>query len=572
MNHIDTKDDQNLTDEVNAEKYLDGEMFANMVRGGAAQLRSNATVVNNLNVFPVPDGDTGDNMSMTIEGGVAAIEGLQTNNLADVTAKLSQGMLLGARGNSGVILSQFFAGMTKGFAKHKRADAQAVGVAMQSGVKQAYASVITPTEGTILTVAREAVEYAVSRLNKASTITSLFSDLIKEMYNSLQRTPDLLEALKEAGVIDSGGAGLFYIMQGFYKILVGEKIEESDDLPKIKTQTVDFSSFGPDSEMTYGYCTELLLQLQHAKVDIEAFDEKIITEFLQSIGDSIVAFKTESIVKIHVHTKTPEKVLEFCRKYGEFLTVKIENMSVQHSQAVVEGDTAKTVSTSSTSHPAKDYGTVAVASGDGIEELFIQLGVDAVVHGGQTQNPSAQDFLAAFEKVNAKNIFVFPNNGNIVMAAKQAGQLYEKGNVYVIESKDLGQGYAAISSMNFQSDDPEQITEAFNEAMSMVSTGYISTAVRNADLSGVHIECGDYIGFVGKEMKVSCKDKITAAKELLAKMGENEMYIITAFIGKDADSSDIEKLESWLGDNYPDVEFYTVDGGQDVYPFIFVVE
>ncbi|MBO5273275.1 MAG: hypothetical protein J6I45_01530, partial [Clostridia bacterium] len=267
---------------------------------------------------------------------------------------------------------------------------------------------------------------------------------------------------------------------------------------------------------------------------------------------------------------TPEKVLEFCRRYGEFLTVKIENMSVQHSQS--DNEPAAPKRSEEKPQPMKDYGTVAVASGDGIESLFSQLGVDAVVQGGQTQNPSAQDFLAAFDKVNAKNIFVFPNNGNIVMAAKQAGQLYEKSTVHVIESKDLGMGYAAISSMNFQSDDPEQITDAFNEAMAMVTTGYISTAVRNAELNGVHIECGDYIGFVGKEMMVSRKDKVDAAKELITRMAENEIYLITAVLGKEADPSDIEALEARLGDEYPDVEFYTVDGGQDVYPFIFVVE
>ena len=564
MNQMDTKDKDMVE---NIEKYLDGELFASMVRGGAAQLRSNADVVNNLNVFPVPDGDTGDNMSMTIEGGVAALEGMHTDNLADVTQKLSQGMLLGARGNSGVILSQFFAGMTKGFAKHEKANAQVVGMAMQEGVKQAYASVITPTEGTILTVAREAVEYAVSRLTETSTITSLFSDLIKEMYNSLQRTPDLLAALKEAGVIDSGGAGLFYIMQGFYKILIGEEIDESELPAPAKAPAVDFSSFGPDSVMTYGYCTELLLQLQNAKVDVEVFDEKVIVDFLQTIGDSIVAFKTGTIVKLHVHTMTPEKVLEFCRQFGEFLTMKIENMSVQHSSTMEE-----TKSEAPEERPLKEHSSVAVASGDGIEELFRQLGVDEVVPGGQTNNPSAQDFLTAFEKVHAKNIYVFPNNGNIIMAAKQAGQLYTKGTVHVIESKDLGQGYAAISSLNYETDDPEQIADMLTEAMGMVTTGYISTSIRNADLGGVHIECGDYIGFVGKEMKVSCKDKLTAAKNLLKKMGIADSYLITTFIGSEAEAADIEALEAWVSETYPDVEFYITDGGQDVYPFIFVVE
>lgn len=546
-------------------------MFASMVRGGAAQLRSNAAVVNNLNVFPVPDGDTGDNMSMTIEGGVAAIDGIQSDSLADVTKKLSEGMLLGARGNSGVILSQFFAGLTKGFAKHQKANAQVVGAAMQEGVKQAYASVITPTEGTILTVAREAVEYAVSRLTEHSTLVTLFSDLIKEMYNSLQRTPDLLAALKEAGVIDSGGAGLFYIMQGFYKILIGEEIDDSALPTPGKAPAVDFSAFGPDSEMVYGYCTELLLQLQSSKVDVEAFDEKIIVNFLKTVGDSIVAFKTGTIIKLHVHTMTPEKVLAFCRQFGEFLTMKIENMSVQHSSTVIEEDSGKT-DTKNTARPLREHGTVAVASGDGLEDLFRKLGVDEVVRGGQTNNPSAKDFLDAFERVHAKNIYVFPNNGNIIMAAKQAGQLYTDGKVHVIESRDLGQGYAAISSLNFETDDPAQITEALTEAMSAVTTGYISTSIRDAELGGVHIECGDYIGFVGKEMKVSRKDKVGAATELLEKMGIAERYLITTFVGTDALTEDITELESWVAENYPDVEFYTADGGQEVYPFIFVVE
>ena len=571
MNQNETKDPQ-LTENTAAEtkeQFLDGEMFANMVRGGAAQLRSNAEEVNNLNVFPVPDGDTGDNMRMTIEGGVAALQGMNTDNLADVTKKLSQGMLLGARGNSGVILSQFFAGMTKGFAGHEKADAAVIGGALQEGVRHAYASVITPTEGTILTVARESVEYAVARIDEKSTITSLFSDLIKEMYNSLQRTPELLAALKEAGVIDSGGAGLFYIMQGFYKILLGEPVSDVAEPAGISAPVTDFSSFGPDSEMTYGYCTELLIQLQNAKVDIEAFDPAVIIEFLKTIGDSIVCFKTDSIVKLHVHTMTPEKVLEFCRQYGEFLTLKIENMNVQHSESVSE---EKKAPKPDVKRPKKDFGTVAVASGDGIADLFRQLGVDAIVSGGQTQNPSAQDFLAAFEEVNAKHIFVFPNNGNIVMAAKQAAGLWEDGKVYVIESKDLGKGYAAISSMNFQSGDPDAIAEMFTVAMDMVTTGYVCPSIRDAELNGVHIECGDFIGFVGKEMLVSEKDVRTAAQNLLAKMGGDEIYLITAFVGKDASAEDVAALEAHIAEAYPDAEFYTVEGGQDVYPFIFVVE
>ncbi len=564
MNQVSKKEKQKKTAEINdQDKFLDGEMFATMVRGGAAQLRANAKEVNNLNVFPVPDGDTGDNMSMTIDGGVAALDGLHSSDLAEVTKTLSRGMLLGARGNSGVILSQFFAGMTKGFSKFKKANAVAVANAMQDGVRQAYASVITPIEGTILTVVREAVEYITARTNESTTITALFSDLIKEMYASLQRTPDLLSALKEANVVDSGGAGIVYIMEGCLKILKGEEITESDPIQLVSSSSVDLSAFTADSEMVYGYCTELLLQLMNDRVNPESFDVKVISDHLQTLGDSIVAFKTESIVKIHVHTMTPERVLEFCRQFGEFLTIKIENMNVQHSEVIMEGAAA---------HPMKDYGTVAVVIGDGIEELFKQLGVDMVVHGGQTQNPSASDFLDAFEKVNARHIFVFPNNGNIIMAAKQAGDLYDKGEVHVIPSKDLGQGYAAISALNFESDDPEQIAKTLSESMHAVSTGQISPAVRDADINGVHIERGDYIGFANKIMKVSCKTMLDAARELIRAMCEGEVYMITSFIGEDAAPEDVESLEAWMADEYPGIEFYTVNGGQSVYPFIFVAE
>ena len=564
MKELITKKMQNDSAAVdNNDKFLDGEMFATMLRGGAAQLRANAKEVNDLNVFPVPDGDTGDNMSMTIDGGVAALEGFHSSDLAEVTKTLSRGMLLGARGNSGVILSQFFAGMTKGFSKFKKANAVAVVKAMQEGVKQAYASVITPTEGTILTVAREAVEYAISKTDDATTITELFTNLIKEMYDSLQRTPDLLAALKEANVIDSGGAGLFYIMQGFLKILKGEEIKESAPIQLTSNAGIDLSAFTADSVMTYGYCTELLLQLMNSKVDPDEFDVRIISDHLQMLGDSIVCFKTDSIIKIHVHTKTPERVLEFCRQYGEFLTVKIENMNVQHSQTMTEQPNSR---------PMKDYGTVAVAMGDGICEMFTQLGVDVVVPGGQTQNPSANDFLEAFEKVNARHIFVFPNNGNIIMAAKQAGDLYEKGEVYVIESKDLGQGYAAISALNFTSDDPAQISKTLIEAMQSVSTGFISPAIRDADLNGVHIQKDDFIGFADKTMRVSCKTLLEASRELIKSMYNDEVYMITAFVGQDATTDDVSDLQSWIEEEYPDLEFYTVNGGQGVYPFIFVAE
>ncbi len=544
--------------------FLDGELLAKMAQGGAAQLQSKAEEVNELNIFPVPDGDTGDNMAMTIESGIAAIENNTSKDLAVVMRQLSKGMLLGARGNSGVILSQFFAGFAKGLDSYHEADAKAVGGALSLGVEQAYGSVMTPTEGTILTVAREAVEYAVSNITKDSTIRSLFADLVKEMYASLQRTPEILSVLKEAGVVDSGGAGLFYIMDGFYRVLNGEEVTITESV-KPKAPQIDLTAFGPDSVMTYGYCTELLLQLQSSKVDLESFDYTVISDFLGTIGDSIVAFQTDYIVKIHVHTLTPEKVLAECRKYGEFLTVKIENMSVQHNENAEIKKAAE-------KKEHKTYGLVAVANGDGIKDTFIEFGVDAIVDGGQTQNPSAQDFLDAFEQVNADHIYVFPNNGNIIMAAAQAAEIYTKAKIHVIESKSLGAGYTALSMFNPESDSPEEQIAQFSEAIASVTTGNISPSIRDAELNGVTIHEGDFIGFVGKEMMVSEPTKAAAAHGLVDRMLTEDKFMLTVFYGKDADENDRAELAEYLAGKHPEIEVYTIDGGQDIYPYIFVVE
>ena len=552
------------------DKFLDGKLMVEMAQGGAAALRSKADEVNKLNVFPVPDGDTGDNMSLTIESGVAAIENISTNSLATVMKLLSKGMLLGARGNSGVILSQLFAGAAKALEPYERADATIFATALSKGVEQAYTSVMTPTEGTILTVARESVEYVMSSLTPETSITTLFNTLVKEMYASLQRTPERLAVLKEAGVIDSGGAGLFYIMEGFNRVLNGEKIEYSALTVNVDSHVEVSNAFGPDSEMTYGYCTELLLQLQNSKVDVDKFDHNVITEYLCTIGDSIVAFKTDSIVKIHVHTMTPEKVLEFCRRYGEFIKIKIENMSVQHSEN--KEITSNEQKEQAPSLEKKKYGIVAVCSGEGIKETFKELGADGIVDGGQTQNPSTQDFLAAFEKINAEHIFVFPNNGNIIMAATQASELYDKAQIHVIPSKNLGAGYVALASMN-PADEPENILEQFSQAIEGVATGCISPSIRDADINGVHIKNGDFIGFVGKEMIVSHPDREHSAKMLISKMLEDgDKFMLTVFLGKDADETSQQVISDYMQTAHSDIEVYFIMGGQDIYPYIFVAE
>ncbi len=557
-------------------KSIGGFLLKKMALGGAARLRSKADEVNKLNVFPVPDGDTGDNMRMTIESGIAAVENMDSDDIAAVMKAISHGMLLGARGNSGVILSQFFAGFSKGLQKSDKADVLTMGKALQKGVEQAYTSVMNPSEGTILTVARESVEYAVKRINPNSTIRTLFGDLVKEMYASLERTPEALAVLKEAGVVDSGGAGLFYIMDGFNRVLNGEQIKDDtpkSDAPKVKT--VDTNAFGPDSVMEYGYCTELLVQLQNSKTDIDAFDIEELKSFLASVGDSVVAFKTESIVKLHVHTLTPEKVLEKCRTFGEFLTVKIENMSLQHTELEDKkqneaGDKGKE---EKPEVPAKKYGVVAVTNGPGIESLFMELGTDAIVQGGQTQNPSTHDFLDAFEKVSAENIFVFPNNGNIIMAAQQSAEIYKKAKVHVIPSKNIGTGYVALSSASFESEDVNEIIDGMTEAMLRVTAGYISPSIRNADMNGVHINMGDTIGIVDKEIVVSEGERFEAVKKLASILLDKEdKFMLTVFNGKDYNADECTALSEFLAEKYPSAEVYFVDGGQEVYPYIFVAE
>ena len=560
-------------------KFIGGALLRKMAFGGAKQLGSNADEVNKLNIFPVPDGDTGDNMRMTIESGIAAIENIDSDDLAEVMKALSHGMLLGARGNSGVILSQFFAGTAKGLEKEEKADAETFGHALEMGVKQAYSSVMTPTEGTILTVAREAVEYAVSRITPKSTIRSLFADLVKEMHASLERTPEILTVLKEAGVVDSGGAGLLYIMDGFNRVLNGEEIGGESLEEKVKkapSANENVFEFGPDSVMEFGYCTECLLRLQNAKTDIDAFDVEELKAFLAGLGDSIVAFKTDSIVKLHVHTFTPEKVLEYCRQFGEFLTIKIENMSVQHSESAEKEEPKaeeKPEAPEIPTAPKKRNGMVAVSNGPGVDTLFTELGVDCIVEGGQTQNPSTNDFLDAFSKVNAEHIFVFPNNGNIFMAASQAAELWEEAEVHVIPSKNIGMGYVAMSSADLSSEDTEAIIAEMNEAMKRVTTGYISPSIRDADMNGVHITEGDTIGIIDKEIVLSEKERKDAAHALACKLLDMpEKFMLTVFVGADAAEEERAELEAFINEKYPDDEVYFIDGGQDIYPFIFVAE
>ena len=545
---------------------IDGELFEKMVLGGAVNLQEHVQTVNDLNVFPIPDGDTGENMLLTLKGGVDGLKNAsEESSLAEKASAMASGMLMGARGNSGVILSQLFYGLAEGLKDHERADLDDFGRALANGVKCAYGAVAVPVEGTILTVAREAAENATKKIDKDISVYDFFKCYLNEMKLSLDRTPEILEVLKESGVIDSGGAGLVYIIEGFCKALAGETFSFEAGQTGAKATSLDFSKFTEDSEMVFGYCTEMLLQLQKSKTDVDAFKVDGLIEYLSTIGDSIVAFKTGTVVKIHVHTMTPYKVLEYCQQYGEYLTVKIENMTLQHNETVEKKEEPRKI------RPHKKYALVTTASGDGLIQLFSEMGADYVINGGQTNNPSSEDFLKAFEEVNADNIFVLPNNGNIILAANQAKDLYDKANIYVIETKSIGQGYSAISVLDYSSDDPEEIANDLKENMQASVTGMIAKSVRTTVANGVSIEKDDYMGFTGKTMLISTKSKIESTKKLIDELSKNREFLIMVY-GKTTEESDKEAINEYVASNHPELELYEVDGGQDVYDFILIFE
>ena len=540
-------------------RTLDGILFARMVNSGAANLKAHAKEINDLNVFPIPDGDTGDNMLLTMMGGVH--KDFDREVLCEAAERVSNGMLLSARGNSGVILSQFFEGIKNGFSGLHSADTKEIGEAFRQGVKQAYSSVMTPTEGTILTVVREATECACEQ--DADTPEAFLDAFIKEAKASLARTPELLPVLKKAGVVDSGAAGLIYIVDGMMKAVIGEDVSELTAFAG-QQQELDLDAFNEDSILEFGYCTELLVRLQNAKTDIPSFDVKVITDYLQTIGDSIVTVRNGSIVKLHVHTKQPQKVLDFCQQYGEFLKVKIENMSLQHNNTVTEEKV-----------PAKErkkYGVVAVACGEGLKNTFRERGADIIVDGGQSMNPSAEDFIEAFDEVNADVIFVFPNNGNIVLTAQQAAHLYEKSDVRVIESTTIGAGYAALAMFDTGSGDTDAIVEDLRMAMDGVITAEVSHCVRDAVIDGKEIHTGDYIGFVGKEMLAVNENRLVTVCDSLDALSFSKYDFCILIYGKDATDEEAQRIEAYIKARYKNKELYIINGGQDVYDYILIVE
>ena len=555
-------------------KKLNGEQFKELLTNGALNLKANYQEVDSLNVFPVPDGDTGTNMLRTISGGVTALNGFDAKDLGEVGKAVSKGMLMSARGNSGVILSQIFRGICKGFEGKKEVDAVQLAAAYKIGVKQAYGAVVTPVEGTILTVFREAVEVAAKKMTKESTINEFFELHLKQAAVSLKRTKEILPVLKEANVIDSGGAGYVYIVKGIVKYLDGEKIEAELTKEEKQVETapeIDFGAFTRNDTLQFGYCTEFILRLQSSKVDVDNFNvDQIISDLNEDDiqGDSIVALKDDDVVKVHVHTKEPGIVLHKMRKYGEFLTIKCENMALQHNENMSEEERS-----AQTKREHKKYAIVAVAQGQGIIDQFKALGVDVVVSGNQTMNPSTEDFIKAFKSLDAENIIVFPNNKNIIMAAKQAETLYKGARIKVIHSTSIPQCYSALTMLDFSSDDFTIICGSFLEAIRNVVTGEITVANRSTKLNGVYVQKNDHIGILDGKLVKSTKFKNRVVVDLLAKVPDIEnKQVLTIIYGKDTTEEEKAKNMANIKQKYPYLEVGAIDGGQAVYKYLLAIE
>ena len=541
---------------------IDGKLYLNMIRAGAQSLNHHRTAVNDLNVFPIPDGDTGDNMFMTINAG--ALKTAESEMLSIVASAAAREMLLGARGNSGVILSRIFSGISKGITDADKLGVDGFIAAMQTGVEEAYGAVATPVEGTILTVYREGVEAVAAKQPKS--FEEMFDVMMPALRESLEHTPELLDVLKEAGVVDSGGAGLIYIMQGMKEALSGAKYEALAMGGAAQPAHVNLDAFNEDSVLEFGYCTEFLLRLQRRKVDIDSFDLDGFVDWLNSVGDSVVCFQEGSIVKVHVHTMRPGDIFNYCQRFGEFLTTKMENMTLQHngSHGMQELKLRR--------KPQKPYGIVTVASGEGIKELFSSLGCDVVVDGGQSMNPSAQDLIRAFEAICAETIYVFPNNSNIILTAQQAAQLYENADVRIIRTKTIGEGYSAISMFDPEAGTADEITASLNEIIGGVVTGMVSRASRDVSGGAVEVVKDDYIGFVGDEIYVDEKTPEEALIGLCDKLGAGSYDILLILAGADPEEDDAQKMADTLGKKYPRSEVIMLSGGQPIYDYILILE
>ena len=540
---------------------IDGRTLAEMLHGGATLLKQHVEEINDLNVFPVPDGDTGTNMAKTFDGGLSGISELKSSDVGGLSDSFAKGALMGARGNSGVILSQIFAGINEELSKHDSVGARELAAAYLNGVKKSYEAVQNPTEGTILTVFRESAEYAAEEITDESTVEDFYRLHIERARTSLQHTKEILPVLAEADVVDSGGAGYLYIAMGMYEALTGELVPSytmgsaQDGAAKL-----DIDSFGRDSVLEFGYCTELMLRLTTEKCNPDTFEISTLIGELEAIGgESIVAYKNDDLVKVHVHTFTPGDALSIAQKYGEFLTVKVENMSLGHT-----GDAPKA--------EKKKYSVLAVATGEGLAALFTDMGADGIVAGGQTSNPSTEEFINEFKKCRAEHIIVLPNNKNVFLAAKQAADIYEDAEVHIIPTKSLMQGYGALSVITPGITDIDALVESATRAAGSVIGSEITRAVRDVTINGVEVREGDYIAITDGAINAVSDSPDAAVMAMLGEIDMDDYEIITLFVGKDVSEDDRAELTERIEETYPDCEVVVYEGGQEVYHYMVAIE
>lgn len=542
---------------------IDGRLYSKMLEGGAASLALHVQEINDLNVFPVADGDTGTNMARTVNGGVSAISSNESEDISNICGEFARGVLLSARGNSGVILSQIFAGIAAGIGERAEVGAMELAGAYREGVKRAYASVQNPTEGTILTVFRESAEFAAENIDKRSSVEDFFRLHIEEGRRSLIRTKDILPVLAESDVVDSGGAGYMYIAEGMYQTLMGKAptMPYNPSIPK-ENNDVNIEAFTRDSILEFGYCTEFLLRLTTAKCDPDTFEVSELIGELEALGgESIVAYKTDDIVKVHVHTFTPGSVFSAAQAYGEFLTVKVENMSLGHS-----GAPTRKVKTN------KKFSVLAVATGDGLSALFVDMGADRIISGGQTANPSIEEFIEAFESCDTEHIIVLPNNKNVILAARQAAELYDGAKVHIVETKNLMQGYSALSVITPGIKDIDAICKSAKMAAEGVVGIEVTRAVRDVTLNGFDITEGDYIAITEGEINAVSDSPEETAMAALAECDTDLCEMITVFTGKGVTEERRVSLTEMIESEYPDSEVTFYEGGQEVYDYMLALE
>ncbi|RHO27410.1 DAK2 domain-containing protein [Amedibacterium intestinale] len=542
-------------------EMINGHIFKDMLASGANNLSNKFTEIDALNVFPVPDGDTGTNMSLTFNAGVKDALACSSEDVCDIAKVLSKGLLMGARGNSGVITSQIFRGLYQGMDGMKEVNGFQLANALVMGSRVAYKAVMRPVEGTILTVVREAADYTYAYATSIEDVTCLqvMEKMLDEAKKSLDRTPELLPVLAEVGVVDSGGAGLVTIFEGFVSALKGVVIEKEE-----AKESKEVAGAALESE-EYGYCTEFIIRLSESAQ--RTFEEETLRDSLARIGNSIVCVRDDDIVKVHVHTLTPGDALNMGLRYGSFAKLKVENMQEQHEEIMMNASVEKEVKEEK---PRQKYAIITVAAGDGLKDMFKELRADYVISGGQTMNPSTEDFVEAIHQLNAEHIIILPNNSNIVMAAQQAALVCEDQNIEVIPTKSIPQGLSACIMFNPDVDFETNLSE-MKEAVSMVKTGQVTYAIKDTTFEGMEIKSGDYMGILEKDIIVSLPDKMETTRQLLDRMLDDESEIVTLIYGEDINEEEAEEVAAYIEDKF-DVEVEVNNGMQPVYSFIIGVE